>query len=94
MQYGNLADAPESNFEVDFPNHFILSEGSTTLGGSYVYDWFEVSEGAVLYVQDGQSLTINAVKAKISGIISGVGAGWDGGSGGTGKRRAGSCGTS
>ncbi len=76
--YGNPSATGQSNFASTFPNRYQLTSGSDTLAGTQTYDWFEVSSGATLNVQDGQMLTVQARVIRIDGTIDGSAAGYDG----------------
>jgi uncharacterized repeat protein (TIGR01451 family) len=78
MFYGNPGAASQSSFATTFPNRYELTSGSDTLGGVQTYDWFQVSSGATLNVQDGQVLTVQAGVIRIEGAVDGNGAGYDG----------------
>jgi len=76
--YGNSGATSQSDFASTFPNRYQLTSGSDTLGGTQTYDWFEVSGGATLRIQDGQILTVRARMIRINGTLEGPAAGYDG----------------
>jgi len=78
LWYGNLNATSMSNFNATFPNSYILTSGSATLGGNLSYNFFGVGPDATLYVQRGVILNITANYIYIAGTINGNGAGYPG----------------
>ena len=72
--HGNPQVASAASFSAVFPLAFI-SQGSQTLSGPLVHDWFELQAGDTIYAGPGAPLTIFARNVRIDGVLMGDGSG-------------------
>lgn len=83
MTYGDPLATSASNFATTFPLAIISGGGSLSLTGTIVTDWFQLDAGDVLTMINGSPLSISARKIIINGTVTGNGAGYAGGAGGS-----------
>ena len=76
--YGKSGASSTSSKATTFAKMFV-SAGAMTLGGSFVYDWFELKAGHTLTLNALKPLSITARRIIIDGDILGTGLGNEGG---------------